>query len=53
MTDPCNIQHDKRVQHDKKHQGNEPEVHTEHVPQPGKKPHVVDSANDSLDIKPE
>jgi hypothetical protein len=40
MTDPRNIQHDKKVQHDKKHHGDAPVQNTEHVPQPGKKPHL-------------
>jgi hypothetical protein len=39
MTDPRNIQHDKKVQHDKKNHGDAPMPDTEHVPQPGKKPH--------------
>ena len=51
MTDPRNIQHDKKVQHDKKHHGNEPEAHTEHVPQPGKKPHIVESESDAAEKK--
>ncbi len=41
MTDPRNIQHDKKVQHDKKNQNNAPAHATEHVPQPGKKPHQI------------
>ena len=51
MTDPRNIQHDKKVQHDKKHHGNESESHTEHVPQPGKKPHIVQSESDAAEKK--
>ena len=39
MTDPRNIQHDKKVQHDKKNHGDVPVQITEHAPQPGKKPH--------------
>ena len=39
MTDPRNIQHDKKVQHDKKNHGEALPTDTEHVPQPGKKPH--------------
>jgi hypothetical protein len=41
MTDPRNIQHDKKVQHDKKNHGDAPTQNTEHVPQPGKKPHLA------------
>jgi hypothetical protein len=40
MTDPRNIAHDKKIQRDKKHRGEELASGAEHVPQPGKKPHI-------------
>ncbi len=42
MTDPRNVQHDKKVNHDKKNHGEAPVANTEHVEQPGKKPHLVE-----------
>jgi hypothetical protein len=47
MTDPRNI-HDKKVQQEKKHRGEEIASGAEHAVQPGKKPHLV-----STDDKPE
>jgi hypothetical protein len=41
MTDPRNVAHDKKVQQEKKHHGEEPVAGAEHAPQPGKKPHLV------------
>lgn len=49
MTDPRNIAHDKKVQQEKKHCGEEIAPGAEHAVQPGKKPHLV-AANDD---KPE
>ena len=40
MTDPRNIAHDKKVQQEKKHHHEEIAPGAEHVPQPGKKPHL-------------
>ena len=40
MTDPRNIAHDKKVQQEKKHNGEEIAPGAEHAPQPGKKPHI-------------
>ncbi|BCQ29085.1 hypothetical protein NK8_72750 (plasmid) [Caballeronia sp. NK8] len=40
MTDPRNVAHDKKVQQEKKHQGEDIAPHAEHAPQPGKKPHI-------------
>ena len=40
MTDPRNIAHDKKVQQEKKHHGEEVAPGAEHAPQPGRKPHV-------------
>ncbi len=41
MTDPRNVAHDKKVQQEKKHHGEENVQGAEHTPQPGKKPHLV------------
>ena len=41
MTDPRNIAHDKKVQQEKKHRGEEIAPGAEHAVQPGKKPHLV------------
>lgn len=40
MTDPRNIAHDKKVQQEKKHHGEDIAPDAEHAPQPGKKPHI-------------
>ncbi len=40
MTDPRNIAHDKKVQQEKKHRGEEIAPGAEHAPQPGRKPHL-------------
>ena len=40
MTDPRNIAHDKKVQQEKKHRGEEIAPGAEHAVQPGKKPHM-------------
>ena len=40
MTDPRNIAHDKKVQQEKKHRGEEVAPGAEHAVQPGKKPHM-------------
>ncbi|WP_397410664.1 hypothetical protein [Polaromonas sp.] len=40
MTDPRNIAHDKKVQQEKKHRGEEIAPGAEHAVQPGKKPHL-------------
>ena len=38
MTDPRNVAHDKKVQQEKKHHGEDIGADTTHAPQPGKKP---------------
>ena len=43
MTDPRNVAHDKKVLQEKKHNGEEAFPGAEHAPQPGKKPHIVDT----------
>ena len=48
MTAPRNIAHDKNVQQEKKHRGEEVAPGAEHAAQPGKKPQPV-----STDDKPE
>jgi hypothetical protein len=40
MTDPRNVAHDKKVQQEKKHHGEDIASDGEHAPQPGKKPHI-------------
>ncbi len=47
MTDPRNVAHDKKVQQEKKHRGQEIAHGTEYAVQPGRKPHLephVDTA---------
>ncbi|MES2832572.1 MAG: hypothetical protein V4695_11330 [Pseudomonadota bacterium] len=46
MTDPRNIAHDKKVQQEKKHRGEEIAPDAEHTPQPGRKPHLEHHASD-------
>lgn len=38
MTDPRNVAHDKKVQQEKKHRGEEATPGAEHAVQPGRKP---------------
>ena len=38
MSDPRNVQHDKKVINEKKHHGEDLAKGAEHTPQPGKKP---------------
>jgi hypothetical protein len=40
MTDPRNVAHDKKVQQEKKHKGEEIAHDADHAVQPGKKPHL-------------
>ncbi len=40
MTDPRNVAHDKKVQQEKKHHGEQVAPDAEHAPQPGRKPHL-------------
>ena len=40
MTDPRNIAHDKKIQQEKKHRGEEISPGAEKSPQPGRKPHI-------------
>ncbi|WP_168164785.1 hypothetical protein [Variovorax sp. PAMC 28711] len=56
MTDPRNVAHDKKVQQEKKHRGEEVAPDAEHAPQPGMKPalkHSGEKADDAADDKGE
>ena len=46
MTDPRNIAHDKKVQQEKKHRGEDIAPGAEHAVQPGKKPHMQQPVDD-------
>jgi hypothetical protein len=47
MTDPRNIAHDKKVQQEKKHRGEEVAPDAAETPQPGRKPHLIHHATDA------
>lgn len=47
MTDARNIAHDKKVQQEKKHRGEEIAPDAEKTPQPGRKPHLEHHASDT------
>ena len=51
MTDPRNVAHDKKVQQEKKHQGEKISPDADEKPQPGKKPHQEHHSSDH--VKPE
>jgi hypothetical protein len=46
MTDARNIAHDKKVQQEKKHKGEDIGVGTDETPQPGRKPHQEHHASE-------
>lgn len=53
MTDPRNVAHDKKVQQEKKHHGEDIAPGAEHAPQPGKKPalkHDARQDDDATDV---
>lgn len=52
MTDPRNVAHDKKVQQEKIHHGEEIAPDAEHAPQPGKKPPIKHDSEKS-DADPE
>ena len=53
MTDPRNIAHDKKVQQEKKHKGEDISQGTTQTPQPGKKPHLQEhESNRAADHEP-
>jgi len=49
MTDPRNIAHDKKVQQEKKHRGEDIAPDAAATPQPGKKPQLIHHASDDAD----
>ena len=53
MTDPRNVAHDKKVQQEKKHKGEEAVADASATPQPGKKPHLIHHASDSKPADPD
>ena len=53
MTDPRNIAHDKKVQQEKKHQGEEIAPGGDKKPQPGKKTHMESHASDVAKVPDE
>ncbi|GAC1415257.1 MAG: hypothetical protein NVSMB6_17560 [Burkholderiaceae bacterium] len=46
MTDPRNVAHDKKVQQEKAHRGEEIAPDAEKTPQPGRKPHLEHHKSD-------
>ena len=46
MTDPRNVAHDKKVQQEKKHRGEDVAPDAAEKVQPGRKPHLVHHASD-------
>lgn len=46
MTDPRNIAHDKKVQQEKKHKGEDIGQGADETPQPGRKPHQEHHVHD-------
>lgn len=52
MTDPRNIAHDKKVQQEKKHHGEEIAPDAEHAPQPGRKPHLKHENDSDANVPP-
>jgi hypothetical protein len=53
MTDPRNIAHDKKVQQEKKHQGEQIAPGADKTPQPGKKTHMERHASDVAKVPDE
>ena len=49
MTDPRNVAHDKKVQQEKKHRGEEIAPDAEHAPQPGLEPALKHSGKQDAD----
>ncbi len=48
MTDPRNVAHDKKVQQEKKHRGDDVAHGADETPQPGRKPHMEHHASDDV-----
>lgn len=53
MTDPRNIAHDKKVQQEKKHRGEQVAPGSDQTPQPGKKTHMERHASDEVKVPDE
>ena len=53
MTDPRNVAHDKKVQLEKKHHGEEIAPGADNTPQPGKKTHMEHHASDVAKVPDE
>jgi hypothetical protein len=53
MTDPRNVAHDKKVQQEKKHQGEQIAPGADKTPQPGKKTHMERHASDVAKVPDE
>nr|WP_315427547.1 hypothetical protein [uncultured Albidiferax sp.] len=53
MTDPRNVAHDKKVQQEKKHRGEELAPGADQTPQPGKKTHMEHHASDTPKVPDE
>ena len=53
MTDPRNVAHDKKVQQEKRHHGEEIAPGADKKPQPGKKTHMESHASDVAKVPDE
>ena len=53
MTDPRNVAHDKKVQQEKKHHGEEIAPGADKTPQPGKKTHMENHVSDVAKVPDE
>ena len=53
MSDPRNVAHDKKVQQEKKHQGEEIAPGADKTPQPGRKTHMQNHASDVAKVPDE
>ncbi|MCY7389165.1 MAG: hypothetical protein LH481_14115 [Burkholderiales bacterium] len=53
MTDPRNVAHDKKIQQEKKHHGEEIAPGADKKPQPGKKTHMENHSSDVAKVPDE
>lgn len=53
MTDPRNVAHDKKIQQEKKHNGEEAAPGAQKTPQPGKKPAMEHHESDKPKVQDE
>lgn len=53
MSDPRNVAHDKKVQQEKKHHGEEIAPGADKTPQPGRKTHMENHASDVAKVPDE